>query len=298
MFNFQVPASALIWIVLTTATVQADDILIQPPRSAADASHSYYEDLLKTLHPENRSIVRLERTVTQDRGLELLATGDMTIAWCGTTSLRENQYRPVRVPLFAGLLGIRVPVIRKADKTRFEAIQREEELQALVACQGDQWPDSNILERNGYKVERVAQFDHMYRMLKGGRCDYFPRSVTEVYGELETGNKDDLMAYEGILLSYPFPMYFFTTQKEETLAAILEQRLYEFAKSGKLLNYMKAHPSTRQAFPLSRFKNASVFYLNNPDLPTETPLGDSALWLMPMEAVKPGPQHAFSPSSD
>jgi hypothetical protein len=44
---------------------------------------------------------------------------------------------------------------------------------------------------------------------------------------------------------------------------------------------MKTHPATRPAFPLSRFRESTIFYLHNPDLPTETPISDTALWLMP-----------------
>ena len=266
--------------VITPASA-AEPIYIQPPRAIDDASHRYYQDLLATQFSADNRLTTIERPVTQERSLQLLNTGDLTIAWSGTNYRRENLYRPVRVPLFLGLLGVRVPVIRQADIARFTAITKESELQAMVACQGDQWPDSDIMERNHYTVERVAKFESMYKMLRGGRCDYFPRSIIEVYGELTTADRDDLVAYEGILLSYTFPMYFFTSYQREELANSLEEKLHEFATSGQLLAFMKKHPSTRATFPLSRFRESTIFYLHNPDLPTETPLSDTALWLMP-----------------
>lgn len=211
----------------------------------------------------------------------LLNSGDLTVTWSGTSYRRENLYRPVRVPLFLGLLGVRVPVIRRSDIDLFDKITEEKQLQKLVACQGDQWPDSDILERNHYTVERVAKFESMYRMLKGGRCHYFPRSIIEVYGELEAPDRTDLIVYERLLLSYTFPMYYFMSYEREALAKSLESSLYNFATSGQLLEFMKTHPATRHAFPLSRFRESTIFYLHNPDLPTETPLSDTALWLMP-----------------
>ena len=265
--------------VITPASA-AEPVYIQPPRAIDDASHRYYQDLLATQFSADNRLTTIERPVTQERSLQLLNTGDLTIAWSGTNYRRENLYRPVRVPLFLGLLGVRVPVIRKADIARFTAITKESELQAMVACQGDQWPDSDILERNHYTVERVAKFESMYRMLKGGRCDYFPRSIIEVYGELEAPDRTDLIVYERLLLSYTFPMYYFMSYEREALAKSLESSLYDFATSGQLLEFMKTHPATRPAFPLSRFRESTIFYLHNPDLPTETPLSDTALWLM------------------
>jgi len=263
----------------------AEPVYIQPPRTIDDASHQYYQDLLATQFSGDNRPITIERPVTQERSLQLLNTGDLTIAWSGTNYRRENLYRPVRVPLFLGLLGVRVPVIRKSDIARFTAITKESELQAMVACQGDQWPDSDIMERNQYTVERVAKFESMYKMLRGGRCDYFPRSIIEVYGELKTADRYDLVAYEGILLSYTFPMYFFTSYQREELANSLEDKLHDFATSGQLLAFMKKHPSTRSTFPLSRFKESTIFHLHNPDLPDETPISDTALWLMPGQST-------------
>jgi hypothetical protein len=271
----------LLLVAVSVSGGTTERVYIQPAQSAEDASHLYYRDLLQRQLPKNNPPIAIERSVTQERSLELLQSGDLTLTWSGTNIKREGMYRPLRVPLFLGLLGVRVPVIRKSDTDRFNRIREEAELQELVACQGDQWPDSDILESNGYIVERVAKFENMYRMLEGGRCDYFPRSIIEVYGELASTQRRNLVAYERILLSYTLPMYYFTSYGNEKLAKTLESSLYNFATSGQLLEFMKTHPATRPAFPLSRFNDSTIFYLHNPDLPTETPISDTALWLMP-----------------
>jgi len=260
---------------------QESTLYIQPPRSATDATQVYYHDLLQRMLPADMQIKTIPRAVTQERSLQLLNSNGLTVAWAGTNSRRESNFIPIRVPLFSGLLGVRMAVIRSEDKEKFDAISSSEQLKQLVACQGDQWPDSDILEANGYTVERVTKFDLMYRMLKAGRCDYFPRSITEIYGELKNRKDPAFMAYESILLSYPFPMYFFTGRDHSALAYLLEERLRAFALSGELKKYMTTHTATSPAFPLSRFKDARVFYLVNPDLPPATPVSDKGLWLMP-----------------
>ena len=114
---------------------------------------------------------------------------------------------------------------------------------------------------------------------KRRRCDYFPRAITEVYGELESNTYPDLMAYDRVLLSYTFPMYFFTSKDNEALARKLEERLLIFAESGDLQAFIRQHPVTKSAFPLARFSESLIFSLKNPDLPAATPLQNQALWM-------------------
>lgn len=263
----------------------ADTYLVQLPRDNSAIAQSYYHDLLAELVNDKNEIETIERPVTQGRSLQLLDSGELTVAWSGTSIVREKEFRPIRVPMYLGLLGVRVPVIRKNDVARFRSITDEQTLQDMVACQGDQWPDSDILEHNQYRVERVALYESMFKMLQAGRCDYFPRSIIEVHGELSDPGRSDLMAYEGLLLSYPFPMYYFMSYQQEAKASDLERKLYEYATSGKLLTFMKTHPTSRETFPLTRFKDSTIFYLHNPDLPTDTPISDTALWLMPGQAT-------------
>lgn len=277
----------LLMLPLSVFASTPDVVYLQPPRSGADATHDFYSDLLEIVLPSGTRMELRGGSTSQERSMQLLRNNTTTIAWSGTNSVRERDLLPIRVPLFAGLLGIRMPVIRSSDKPRFDLIRNDSDLKQLVACQGDQWPDSDILEANGYEVERVTSFERMYRMLEAGRCDYFPRGITEIYGELDRNVYPGLMAYERVLLSYTFPMYFFVAQGDEELAAVLEERLLQFAQSGDLQAYLRLHPVTRGAFPLARFRDSLVFRLENPDLPAATPLQNRSFWLeLPSESQR------------
>jgi len=254
------------------------EIVIQTPRSELDGSYQFYTDLLRLAIAGQYQLTTYQQPMTQNRAFHSLDDGTIDILWAGTNLQREVSYRAIRVPIYGGLLGKRIPAIRARDKARFDAITEPAQLQSLIACQGNQWPDSDILEDNGYKVDRIARFDVMYRMLDAGRCDYFPRAVTEVYSELDEFGEDRLMAYDSLLLSYPFPMYFFTGKDNEELAAFLEKRLTALAHSGELRTFIENHPVTQRAFPLERFRDARIFTLQNKRLPPETPVSDSSLW--------------------
>jgi hypothetical protein len=267
IFSVSLPAFAL------------DDIYIQPPRSVEDSTHNYYLDLLNKVLPTDTRIITTQRSMAQKRSMQELNSGDLTLAWSGAISAREAVFLPIRVPLFAGLLGTRVPVIRKDALVQFEQVKTADDLKALIACQGDQWPDSDILEDNGYKVERVNKFELMYRMLRAGRCDYFPRGITEVYTEVDHQEDDLVMAYDRIILVYKFPMYFFVGKSNTELEQVLTEALYSYAASGELIEFMKNHETTRNVFPLSKYKDSLIFKLDNPSLPPLTPVNDDKLWL-------------------
>ncbi|GGY35910.1 hypothetical protein GCM10011297_06170 [Bacterioplanes sanyensis] len=269
-------AILLCWL---PALASSDTLILQSQRSEADGSHRFFYDLLaKLLQGEDYQLQELPEYVAQARALQGLREGWVDVFWAGTNIQRERDLLVIRVPLFGGLLGQRIPVVRQADQQNYRQLDRQG-WQQLIACQGAHWPDSDILEYNGFKVTRVARFELMYTMLAAGRCDYFPRALSEVYAELRGLNNPKLVALDSVILSYPFPMYFFVTPKRPQLAAKLEQRLQAMAISGELQRFRQQHPVLTDVFPLQRYQSAQVFNLDNPTLPAATPLNQPHLWL-------------------
>lgn len=274
----------LLMLPLTLSTASAGTLRIQPQRTALDGSYLYYTDLLRLVlqvtEPEYgpADLQTISTRLSQSRAFQALADHQIDVFWAGTNREREQQSAAIRVPLYGGLLGYRIPVIRRSDQARFDQLQTRQQLQALTACQGDQWPDSDILQANGFQVLRVTKFEVMYNMLRAGRCDYFPRGLNEVYAEVAHVSRQDLMAYERIILAYPFPMYFFVAQDNETLNNRLQKGMEQLVASGELRHFMQQHATTRAVFPLSRFNNSWILHLENPGLPAATPLNDGLLW--------------------
>ncbi|MFC3149406.1 hypothetical protein ACFOEK_00010 [Litoribrevibacter euphylliae] len=266
-----------LFLGLFSFQVFSKDLYIRPPQSEHDISHGFFVSLIEQALRNNagyRVKVLPVKELTQDRGFLLLKQKRLDIFWAGINPVRANNFRVVNVPLTMGMLGHRVPVIKRGDKALFDDVT-ELTLKQLRACQGSQWPDSDILEHNGYRVIRAPKFKMMYDMLEAGRCHYFPRGLNEVYGEVAsfeaTGSDNDLIVYEGIVLKYAFPMLFFTNRENEVLAKQLERGLRELVNSGEMMALLKAHPVTRDAFPLSRFSNSRVYQLENPLLTLPLP---------------------------
>ena len=262
------------------------DVRIRAPQSKSDVAHSYFRELLALALKKTDAeygpakVVVTSLNITQNRALAFLNKGDhVDINWSGTNKEREGEFRPIRVPLNLGLLGYRLLAITQAKETVFDQISTLAELKKLSACQGMHWPDSDILEQAGFKVMRAVKFESMYEMLLAGRCDYFPRSVAEGYAEVESIAPDRLMAYDRIIIAYRFPLYFFVGKDNAALAARVEKGLLAALDDGSFLRLLKKHPVTSKIFPLSKYKGAKIFWVDNPILPDKTPLTEKRYWL-------------------
>ncbi|GGA88418.1 hypothetical protein GCM10011369_33210 [Neiella marina] len=265
-------------------------VRMTPKQSDADASHSYLVQLLEIALAETESefgpseVEFMPISLNQGLILHLMDIGDiLDVVASAPTNQREIQFRAARVPLLMGLLGYRMMLIKPQDQAKFAAIERPEELKQLRACQGTFWPDADILEQQGYRVVRADEFSALFELLLTDQCDYFPRAITEGYGELDAHNKANperqVVAFDDILLHYVVPFYFFTSHRNYELAARLELGLQRGISDGTIRRLMEQHQVTRVAFPLEKWQQTVVFEVPNPSLPKSTPLYRSEYWL-------------------
>lgn len=265
--------------------IAAQQVRIQTLQSSENTTYQYYYDLLQRIliltadDYGQANISVIDSSPSQSRGFSMLKSGVLDVYWAGTSVEREQDFHVVRIPLVGGLLGARVPVIERDRLAEFESINTAKQLQQLVACQGSQWPDSDILQYNGYRVERVIMFKLIYSMLKQQRCDYFPRGLYEAYTEVSNKGNESLMVYDKLILRYPLPMYFFVSKSNPRLAQRLTQGLEMLIATGKLNEFIEQHDITRQMFPLNRYRYSRIFELTNPMLPPQTPFERQELWI-------------------
>lgn len=275
----------LVLVLFLAPAINAKTLKVISRQSEIDVAQAYYFDLLQAAL-ERASIEAFElKTVdasglSQGRMLQLLENGFIDVYWTGTTLARERRFLAIRVPLMKGLLGYRVSIIRKDVVGDFTAMSIDS-LKQRVACQGEHWPDTKILEHNDYAVAPVALYKRMFEMVSLGRCDYFPRAIFEAYGELEQAQRKspNLSVYDDTILYYPFPIYFFVRADQEALASVIEEGLKAMIASGEFDTYMMSHPLTKNLYPLKQWTDKRIVTLENPFLPSDTPIGDSSLFL-------------------
>lgn len=202
------------------------------------------------------------------------------VAWTGTSNARDAKLHKVPFPLFKGGLGWRGMVIRRDSLPKFSSISTIKDLRGTIACQGSHWPDADILEYNDLTVYRVGHFDAMLQMLVLKRCDLLPLSIFEGEAELALVQKSfpELMFYQELILRYPLTMHFFVNLGKKQLAERINLGLEKLEASGELTRYMQQHVLTKSAFPLSKFTNATVLELTNPELQPQSTNKHSFKW--------------------
>lgn len=262
-------------------TVRVSNWQSQDGKPRLDYFHDLFRHLLDLTEPAFGpvTVIPVRDKLSQSRLLAELKAGRMDVSWTGTNVEREREALPVRIPIDMGLIGQRVPVIRADRAAEFAKVRNVDDLKRFTACQGAQWPDADVLAAAGLPQVMHVHFDQLYAMLRAGRCDYFARGLAEVADEFALYGGPELVVFDRLVIAYPMPVYFFVSPARPELARRLETGLRRMLADGSLRRMLSTHPSTRGAFPLERFHNATVIHLRNPTLPPETPLTEPGLWL-------------------
>lgn len=266
------------------AAADTDPLQVRYPRaeSALDARERYPLQLLElALQRSGRRFTLLPSAaqMQQSRSLRQLREGQgLDVAWTVTSIERERELRPIRFPIDRGLLGWRLLLIRSDQQARFAALPDRAALAALRGGQGHDWPDLELLRSNGFRVVGSPGYEGLFEMLERGHIDYFPRSLIEVWDELD--RRGGGIALDSTwLLHYPSALYFFVGIGHEELAAAIERGLEAALADGSFAALFERH----YADEIGRAQLASrrTIELRNPTLPPAAPLQRSELWFTP-----------------
>ena len=254
-----------------------------PKNLATDERGDYPVALLKLALEKSGAdyqAVPSASVMTQYRTLRQVSTAQgLDVLWTMTTPEREQQLRPIRIPIDRGLLGWRLFVIQPERANQFARLPNKAQLQKLMAVQGSDWPDFPVLQANQFKVLGSGDFEGMFRMVKSARIDFFPRSVTEIWPELSQREALGLAVAPKWVLHYTAPLYFFVQKDNEELASAIERGLWKAIEDGSMQELF-LH-SFGPALDKAALSERTVIELVNPLLPKETPLDNPLLWFDP-----------------
>lgn len=282
------PLAVLALFALSGHSLASMLVRYPQPESGTDTRSSYPLKLLQLALDKSGGQYRLvpsEVKMLQGRALLQLAQGsDIDVAWSMTSRERERELLPVRIPIDRGLIGWRIFLIREQDRARFAAIQTLAQLQGQTAGQGHDWPDTLILRANGLPTTGESKYEMLFAMLHSGQIQYFPRSIGEIDEELRMHPALNLMIEPHLALHYPAAQYYFVNKNNTALAKAIEQGLQRAMADGSFEQLFQAHHGNilRQANLAGR----TVFQLNNPLLPAETPLQQKQWWYAPAASSK------------
>jgi hypothetical protein len=250
---------------------------------AQDARQRYPKQLLQTALDKIGKDYRLtpnKQAMPQSRALDYLKSGNpLDVIWTMTTRAREEAFSAVRIPIYKGLIGWRLLLINPNSQRWNPKELSLNQLRKLQSGQVYDWPDYEILRSNHFNVLGSASYSGLFEMISAQRIDFFPRSIVEIWQEAQIHKDQDIVVDSQVVLHYPTAVYFFVHKSNTVLAKDIETGLEMMIQSGEF-NLLFDH-YYRNILKRSEINKRTVFKLNNPLLPTATPLHRSELWYHP-----------------
>ena len=214
--------------------------------------------------------------INEARGEKMVISGKFDIQWMSTSSFREEQMIPIKMPIYKGILGLRLLLVKIRNKKHISQIRSLADLQKYTGGHGSHWGDLPVYKANKLPVHTNANYEPLFLQLANERFDYFHRGLNEIWKEKQ--RYDDLLAVaDNIMLFYPQPVYFFVSKSNPRLADELETGLKLALKDG---SYKKLFLEHHQNYiKKGNLKKRGLIQLVNPVLPINTPKIDTSWWL-------------------
>ena len=228
---------------------------------------------------QSYQVEQMSTQMNQKRKVEEALAGTVDVFWSMTSKELEETVLPVRIPLFKGLLGNRLLIIRKTDEARFANVKTLADFKQLKAGQNRYWPDASILEANGLPVVTSYQYTNLYPMLEGSRFDYLALGAQEIGDELASHPDPALKIDTHILLQYRSPAYFFVSPKRPELAAAILAGLENMISDGSFDEMFNRELKIDKLYRDAQFEQRVIIRLETPDLSPLTPIERQELWL-------------------
>lgn len=224
------------------------------------------------------SLMPSDRIMLQGKALrQLRENREVNVVWSMTDSQREKDLLPIRIPLAKGLIGWRVFLINELNEGRFYEGMSKNELLKLVPISGEEWPDTKILQANGFNVFTVPSYGNAAEVLETNKADFFPRSVMEVLNEVNVGELPaEVKLEKNLAIYYPTALYFFVNKGNTTLARLIETGLQMAIEDGSFdALFMSTYEDSLEQLDLP---HRTTIVLDNTLLPEQTPLQKESLW--------------------
>lgn len=225
------------------------------------------------------TFITTEETYSRPRLMESVKNGSVSLMWGGTSEQMENDYIPIRIDAYRGLMSHRVFIIREGDQPRFDQVKTLDDLRKIKFGQGRSWQDASIMETAGFEVIKSTKKPGLFYMLDGSRFDAFPRGASEAWSEVSAFPNLKLTVEKELVLVYPLPTYFFVHKGEPELAKDIENGLEAAIKDGAFDTYFFNSKEVKDVLDRANLPNRRAFYIANPYLPKATPLERKELWI-------------------
>ncbi|MCK8043602.1 transporter substrate-binding domain-containing protein [Shewanella sp. 1CM18E] len=224
-------------------------------------------------------VTEITTEMNQKRKVEESLAGNIDVFWSMTSLPLEEQLLPIRIPIFKGLLGNRLLIIRKESQQQFNAIANRQDFAEFTAGQNHYWPDADIIKSANLPIVTSYKYKNLYPMLEGGRFDYLALGAQEIWQELNKHPDPALKVDERVLLQYRSPAYFFVSPSQPQLAKDLLQGLEAMVTDGSFDEQYNQYFKIEELYAKANFNQRAIIRIDTPGLHKLTPVNRPELWL-------------------
>lgn len=262
------------------AQTKTINLVIPAPAKGLKVRNPFIEDLLTLIfnkQGKSLTIEYYERYLPQGRSLkEISSSNEIDLTWSATSLERERQLLPVRIPIYQGLIGWRVFLIRQGEQEKFSQITNLSQLSSLVGVQRFDWPDYKVLKENELDVEGNLSFENLSLAINDGIADYYPRSVLEIVRELSFDINKGLVIEQDLILKYPAAYYFFVNRNNLALATEIEAGFEQAIVDGSYMALFQRHFG--EALKQLKLEERTILKLTNSQFPEMSEAVKSKYW--------------------
>ncbi|WP_159084050.1 diguanylate cyclase [Saccharobesus litoralis] len=206
----------------------------------------------------------IDDVVTEARKGKYIQDGIIDVQWASAGSHASQYTLPITKPIFLGLTGMRVFVIRKGEQARFDKINTLHDLRGLKAGQGLFWGDTKVLQAAGLPVTTSAQARRLWHMLYLKRFDYLPLGVHEPWKDLAMRQDLELEVERNLLLVYPSGLYFYVNQQNKSLYQLITDGFDKALADGSYQAKLRQSNMIQSVLKYANLEQRRVIYLANP----------------------------------
>ena len=217
-----------------------------------------------------------------ERSFVELTTGrNINVYFSLTQERMENTAIPIRIPVRRGIVNYRLILIKKGTENLFSDVNTLDDLKDIKVGVDTAWATHKTLHHHGFNIAPVADYDSMFNMLARKRFKYIPRTVNEIYDEIDRHSSDfyDFVVEPSLVLYIPSATYIFVSRESPRIADRLKEGLEMMVENGDLLNIFNQF--FLDSIEKADIKNRKVIYIDNPYLPPNVPISNRNLWFNP-----------------
>ncbi|NVJ92772.1 MAG: hypothetical protein HWE34_14010 [Methylocystaceae bacterium] len=197
------------------------------------------------------------------------------------SNAHDQRYILVPIPIDKGLIGYRVSLIHRNNRTLFQRAASLNDVKNAKACLARSWNITKVFEDNGLNVVKSDKFSDLFKLLHNHRCDYFSRGVGEIQSELAfwSNTYRDMAIDPYVLLRTPMAFYLYVSKSHPELAKRLEVGMHRALVDGRFDDlFDREFKSNIDAL---KMRGRKVIELKMRQAHEKAPLNDPHLWFHP-----------------